>query len=61
MTTARDATTARRSVGLGLVEILSWMRHCFWASVHVACLLLANHSPVVYHNTFLRFESSFEM
>ena len=36
MTTVRDraarrphgATTARRSVGLGLVEILSWMRHC---------------------------------
>ena len=24
----RGATTARRSVGLGLVEILSWMRHC---------------------------------
>ncbi len=36
MTTVRDraarrprgVTTARRSVGLGLVEILSWMRHC---------------------------------
>ena len=28
----RGATTARRSVGLGLVEILSWMRHCFWVT-----------------------------
>ena len=31
MTTVRRddrATTAQRSVGLGLVEILSWMRHC---------------------------------
>ena len=27
----RDVTTARRSVGLGLVEILSWMRHWFSA------------------------------
>ena len=30
------ATTARRSVGLGLVEILSWMRHWLQAFTNIA-------------------------
>ena len=44
----RGATTARRSVGLGLVEILSWMRHCcsvtyILDSLQVPCRRLLVH------------------
>ena len=34
----RGMTTARRSVGLGLVEILSWMRHCLALGLRVKAM-----------------------
>ena len=36
----RGASTARWSVGLGLVEILSWMRHCIYLFGQVLSVLI---------------------